>query len=375
MGIAAKNSNTAEINESDIGNVSFCRFIIDNVPTAIFTVNPELRITSFNLWAEKVTGYTSVEAIGNYCGDILRGGMCGSNCPLRTVLSGNNPVSLLMTTIHNKQGEGIPVRMNTAGLYANDGKLLGGVESFQDISAIKRLEREKDNLISILAHDMKSSLTLIGGFLFRVLRMGKDIDKQKQQKYLHIAEDEVRQLETMINDFLEFSRLQLGRLQLNIAPASLDKLLIEVFEAYQVKASQHKIALHLETVDVLPFINIDKNRIRRVFANLLDNALKYSNENGNIAISTHEGDREISVKITDQGIGIDPKDIPYVFETFHRGKGVGGKPGFGLGLAGVKAIVESHGGRVSVESEVGKGSVFTVVLPKPESPIQIAWSK
>jgi signal transduction histidine kinase len=107
----------------------------------------------------------------------------------------------------------------------------------------------------------------------------------------------------------------------------------------------------------------------------LDNALKYSNEDGNITISTHEGEREISVKITDQGIGIDPEDIPYVFETFHRGKGVEEKPGFGLGLAGVKAIVESHGGRVSVESEVGKGSVFTVVLPKPESPIQIAWSK
>jgi PAS domain S-box-containing protein len=254
MGIAAKNSNTPEINELDIGNVSFCRFVIDNVPTAIFTVDPELKITSFNPWAEKVTGYTSVEAIGNYCGDILHGGMCGSNCPLRTVLSGSNPVSLLTTTIHNKQGEGIPVRLNTAGLYAEDGKLLGGVESFQDISTLKRLEREKDNLISILAHDMKSSLTLVGGFLLRVLRMGEDIDKQKKQKYLHIAEDEVRQLEAMINDFLEFSRLQLGRLQLNIAPVSLDKLLIEVFEAYQVRTSKRKIALHLENVNVLPLI-------------------------------------------------------------------------------------------------------------------------
>ena len=99
--------------------------------------------------------------------------MCLSQCPLRTVLSGHEPVSLATTTIINKWGETIPVRINTAGLFNDNDSLIGGVESFQDISRLKRLERERDNLVSMFAHDMKSSLTIIGGFVLRLLKKRK----------------------------------------------------------------------------------------------------------------------------------------------------------------------------------------------------------
>jgi signal transduction histidine kinase len=111
-------------------------------------------------------------------------------------------------------------------------------------------------------------------------------------------------------------------------------------------------------------IQADASYLRRVFTNLMDNALKFSKGNGTITISIHETAEEVFVKVKDEGIGIERDEVPYIFDSFHRGKSAEKKEGFGLGLATVKSIVEGHGGRVFVESEPGKGSVFTVVLQK-----------
>ena len=342
----------------------FYRFIIDSLPSAVLTVNADLKIISFNPWAEKITGYSKKETLGKYCGEILQGGMCLANCPLRTVLKGHRPVSLIETTITNKWGETIPVRMNTAGLFDDNDHLIGGVESFQDISHLKTLEREKANLISMFAHDMKSSLTIIGGFVLRLLKKKASLAQEKQIKYLDIMKNEAGKLEFLVNDFLEFSRLQTGRLKLEFSATSLDKELMELVDAYQVKTKQAGINLELENEEELPIIEADAKRLRRVFTNLLDNALKFSKGEGTITISTHETDEDVVIKVRDEGVGIDSRDLPYIFESFSRGKGTEKKEGFGLGLATVKAIVEAHGGRVLVESELGKGSVFKVILPK-----------
>jgi two-component system phosphate regulon sensor histidine kinase PhoR len=188
-------------------------------------------------------------------------------------------------------------------------------------------------------------------------------------EYLDIMKNETGKLSFLVNDFLEFSRLQTGRLKLEFSATSLDKELMELFDVYQVKAKQAGINLELENEEELPIIEADANRLRRVFTNLLDNALKFSKNEGAITISTHETDKEVVVHVKDEGVGIDSKDLPHIFESFNRGKGAEKKEGFGLGLATVKAIVEAHGGRILVESKLGKGSVFKVILPK-ERPAQ-----
>lgn len=254
--------------------------------------------------------------------------------------------------------------MNTAGLFDDNDHLIGGVESFQDISRLKGLEREKDNLISMFAHDMKSSLTIIGGFVLRLLKKARQIDEEKQKKYLGIIKNESGKLESLINEFLEFSRLQTGRLKLNFSAISLDKELIELSDSYQLKASQSGLNLELMNEEELPVIEADASQLRRVFTNLLDNAIKFYKGKGTITISAHETAEEVVVKVKDEGIGIERDELPYIFDSFHRGRDAEKKEGFGLGLAAVKAIVEGHGGRVLVESELGKGSVFTVVLAK-----------
>jgi len=155
---------------------------------------------------------------------------------------------------------------------------------------------------------------------------------------------------------------------LNLSATSLDKELMELSDAYQLKASQSGLRLELKNEEELPVIICDSNKMLRVFSNLLDNAIKFSKDKGTITLSTHATPDEVIVEVKDEGIGIEPDELPYVFDSFHRGRGVEQKEGFGLGLASVKAIVEGHGGRISVESEPGKGSVFSVILPKRRQP-------
>ena len=363
-GEIAKGSRQIKEITSDGHDLNFYRFILNSLPIAVATVNSQFKITGFNPWAEKLTGYSEKQVMGHHCGEILQGGMCKINCPLKAVIKNRQAVIRVDTTITDRSKKTIPVQMNTAGFFDDEGQLLGGLEAFQDISNLKALEREKANLISMFAHDIKSSLTIIGGFVLRLLKKRSHLEEEKQIEYLDIMKSETGKLSFLVNDFLEYSRLQTGRLKLEFSATSIDKELMELFDAYQVKAKEAGIDLELENEEELPIIEADANRLRRVFANLLDNALKFSKNKGAITISTHETDKEIVIKVKDEGIGIDSKDLPYIFESFNRGKGAETKEGFGLGLATVKAIVEAHGGRVLVKSELGKGSVFEVILPK-----------
>jgi two-component system phosphate regulon sensor histidine kinase PhoR len=367
MTIFSDDTDSRGPDKDDMQTLAFYKFVLDSAPVAILTVNADLRITGFNPWAQKVTGYSQREVAGKYCGEILQGGMCSSHCPLRTVIGGHVPISLVESTIRNKWGETIPVRLNTAGLFDNRGNLIGGVESFQDVSRLKALERERNNLISMFAHDMKSSLTIIGGFVLRVLRKQRNSSPEKETKYLTIARNEAARLEALVNEFLEFSRFQSGKIRLNLDATLLDRELLEMFDAYQLDASQHGIRLELENEEELPMIQADAVQLRRVFANLLDNAIKFTETGGTIQLKTGKTKDEVFVQITDEGIGITPEELPFIFDPFHRGNAMSDKKGFGLGLAGVKAIVEAHGGHIRVSSESLKGSVFTVALPRKNS--------
>ncbi|NWG04266.1 MAG: PAS domain-containing sensor histidine kinase [Syntrophaceae bacterium] len=352
----------------EVHDLTFYKFAIESLPVAVITVDPELRITGFNSSAEEVTGYSKEETIGQHCDEILKGELCKVNCPLRTVLNHRGSIVRTESTICNKFGEAVPIRQHAAGLLDDDGKLVGGLEAFVDISHSKALEREKANLISMFAHDMKSPVISIQGFILRLLQNSVEIDEEKRKKYLKIVRLEANKLESLIDGFLEYSRLQTGKLNFNFTATSLDKELIEIYETFQDKGFQKGIQFELLNMETLPIIEADSKYLQRVFSNLLDNALKHSREKGLITIATQHTDQYIMVKIKDRGTGIDSKDLPYIFDPFYQGRGEKRGKGYGLGLAVVKAIVDGHGGKIFVESELGKGSVFTVALPKRRKP-------
>lgn len=351
-------------------SLAFYHFIINSLPIAVVAIDSGFRITEFNPRAERLTGYTWQEASGRSCKEILRSGMCESGCPLKAVLHGAEANVGARTTILNNKGELVHVQISAAAIRDEKGGLLGGVEALLDISQLVALERERVNFTSMLAHDMRSSLTGIHGLGLRLLRKKAALDGEKERKYLEIITREAAKLESLIDDFLEFSRMETGSLRLNFTATSLDKELEEVFENYEARAAQHHIRLELQVEDVLPIIDADANRLRRVFANLLDNALKFGCENGRVTITAQEREHEIMIAIADDGVGIDPRDLPYIFDTFHRGRSSADTEGHGLGLATVKTIVEGHGGRIIVASQPDAGSTFTLFLPKRGAKIQ-----
>ncbi|MCU0588550.1 MAG: ATP-binding protein [Syntrophobacteraceae bacterium] len=258
----------------------------------------------------------------------------------------------------------IPTIVSHVPIFDDDGSFEGSFSVLTDISEIKGLEREKANIISMFAHDMRSSLTGIHGLGLRLLTKSASMDEEKKTEYLKIINKEASKLEALVDDFLEFSRLETGRLKLNFRAMSLEKELLELHSLYEPRASQKELGLEIVLEDTLPIIEGDVNRLRRVFTNLLDNALKFSKARGKITIIALDTPEEIHVKVRDEGIGIAEEELPYIFDIFHRTPGSEKREGYGIGLATVKAIVEGHGGRVKVESRLGMGTTFTVCLPK-----------
>jgi two-component system phosphate regulon sensor histidine kinase PhoR len=344
--------------------LEFLRFTMDNLPIGVLTVDAGRRVTSFNPQAETITGYAKEEVLGRFCGEVLQGGMCKAQCPLASVIRRRAPLVQLETTIRDRHGRTIPVRLQTAALLDDDGRLIGGVETFQDITYIKGLERDKAAFVSMVAHDMKSSLTVIGGFARRLQKAGVRRDDEKTRSYLDILLNETERLESMIQDFLEFSRLQTGRIKLDFRPVSLNEVIEQLAATYQLQAEQLGIRMEVRTAPGLDTIEADAERLRRVFKNLLDNALKFSNPGGRVMIATRDAGASVRVAVEDEGVGIDAEELPRIFDPYFRANNRSRTRGFGVGLAAVKAVVEGHGGHVEVESEPGRGSVFTVHLPK-----------
>ena len=348
--------------------IRFLRFTMDNLPIGVLTVDASRRVTSFNPQAEAITGYSKEEVLGRFCGEVLQGGMCKDQCPLASVIRRRAPMVQLETTIRDRHGRTIPVRLQTAALLDDDGRLIGGVETFQDITYIKGLERDKAAFVSMVAHDMKSSLTVIGGFARRLRKPRVRNNEEKLGEYLDIVLDETERLESMIQDFLEFSRLETGSLKLDFRPVSLNEVIEQLAATYQVQAEQHGIRLEVGTDAGLGTLEADAERLRRVFKNLLDNALKFSDPGGRVRITTQDAGPFVQVRVEDEGVGIEETELPHIFAPYFRANNRPEARGFGVGLAAVKAVVEGHGGRVEVESEPGRGSVFTVHLPRVPAP-------
>lgn len=340
------------------------RTLVQSLPSGVITVDSHFRVTEINAQGQNIIGQSQEEVLGRFCGDVLRAGACNSTCPIKSALRSKRPEGPIETTIVNKEKGRVHISLRAAGLYNAQGELVGGVEVFHDISAIKSMKRERANLVSMFAHDLKSPLVGIQGFALRMLKQAENRVQAKNQQYLEVIRKEAARLESIINDFLDFARLETGGLKLNFSATDLDKELLELVETLGPRFDQAGIALKLVYQEKLPVIQADALHLRRALGNLLENSLKYSSSGTMVAIDAEETEKEVLLKVADQGMGIPAEELPYIFDMFYRAKGQESSHGHGLGLAGMEAIVKGHGGRVMVASEEGKGSVFTVSLPK-----------
>lgn len=246
------------------------------------------------------------------------------------------------------------------------GKAGGVVTVLRDITSQKELERMKSNFLSVVSHELKTPLHSIKGFV-EIILMGKTgAVNETQADFLGTVRDETTHLQNLINDLLEFSRLDSGQVKLRLTEVSLGEITHAVTDKLKPLADQGQIQL-VSRIDVdIPAIQADRMRIEQVLTNLVHNAIKFTLPSGTVTISATDLGEEIQVGVSDTGIGIPAPELNHIFDRFYQVDSSSTRHyrGTGLGLTICRHIVEYHRGRIWAESQEGKGSTFFFVLPK-----------
>jgi len=236
-------------------------------------------------------------------------------------------------------------------------------EELDDTQALEEANRLKAELISTLAHEMRTPLTSIKGYSTALLMEEATFNPETQQEFLQIIDEECDVLQDLIYDLLESSIIDAGLLRLEIQPVMLPRLAKGVADDMSRRTQKHHFLV--DFLDHFPIVDADPHRIEQVLRNLVDNAVKYSPQGGLVVVRGEVREDEVVVSVADQGVGIAPEHLNRLFEKFFRiESGLGHHVvGSGLGLPIARTIVESHGGRIWAESQMGEGSTFYFTLP------------
>ena len=229
----------------------------------------------------------------------------------------------------------------------------------QTLERLEKLFATQRRFLADVSHELRTPLTVIKGEV-GLMRLTNELDEES----LRSIEKEVDRLSRLVGDLLLLAQAESGQLPLELKSVELDTILLEVIQQMQVLASG-KVNLRLEEIDQV-MVNGDRDRLKQVILNLVSNAVNYTPAGGEVRLWLSKIDQRACLKVEDTGPGIPPEDLPYIFDRFYRGDPSRKRTensGFGLGLSIAKWIVDRHGGQIEVESQVGKGTRFTVWLP------------
>jgi signal transduction histidine kinase len=234
---------------------------------------------------------------------------------------------------------------------------------------LRELSAMKEEFLALTTHDLRSPLTVISGVInfFTSGRLGELSPEQRNM--VSMMERNTQSLIELVNDLLDASKLESGTMRLELAPVRLGELIAELRETMLPMAREKEIALEDATPAGLPPARADRPKLRRVLVNLLTNALKFTPRGGRVELSARAEGRMLRVSVADTGVGIQPEDLARLFDKFEqaRSRATRGEKGTGLGLYITRQLVELHGGRIEVTSEVGRGSTFSFTIPIQEA--------
>jgi len=347
------------------------RQVLDTLPAGVLIADADGHMAVVNNRAHAFLGATMLEETDDTYGFRRSDGTPypARELPLHRSLARGEVVSgEQMLAREASTGRDIPLLVDSAPLRDPDGRLAGAVAVLRDITALKDLDRARDDFLSAAAHDLKTPLTSISGYaqlLRRRLGRMQGVNTAPSQEQIERIEAAAGRMLALVNDLLDLARGQLGAtLALDHEPTDLVALVRRAVAEQQGMTTTRVV---VEAPDTL-VADVDAERIARVVGNLLSNAIKYSPQGGDVTIRvTREGgdvDPAALIAVEDRGVGIPAEDVPHIFERFQRGSNVVGRiRGTGLGLASSMQSVAEHGGTLSVDSQEGAGSVFTVRLP------------
>ena len=237
---------------------------------------------------------------------------------------------------------------------------------FQNLTPVRRLETVRRDFISNISHELRTPLASLKAVV-ETLRDGAVEDPPAAVRFLDLADRELDALTQMVEELLELSRIESGRVPLRLAPTAVAAVVAPVVERLRPQAERAELALTVNVPADLPLVLIDGPRVQQVLGNLLHNAIKFTPAGGTIAIDAREADGTLLVRVTDDGVGIPAGDLPRIFERFYKADRARSGGGTGLGLAIARHIVQAHGGQIWARSKEGEGSRFYFTLPVVES--------
>lgn len=353
------------------------RLLVEAAPLAIILSNQVGEITLVNNQAEKLFGYKHSELVTQPI-EILIPVMARDKHSHHRSAYHTSPHRIMGAGMElfgqHKNGQQFPVEVELSSIETDDGWL---VMSFvidmtthkaaedalrQSLSREKELNELKSRFVSMASHEFRTPLASILAINETLSAYRSKMDDVQIEEKLRKMRDQIEHLNHIMEDVLQLARLQARRMEFNPRRINLDSLCRSVLDEFQSRSnSRHEWEYHCD--DSLQDVQLDKKLMRQIISNLVSNAMKYSPAGKLIRVMLTREDTTLVIRVQDQGIGIPEADLAHLFEPFHRATNVETISGTGLGLTIVKESVELHGGTISVESEIGVGTVFTLHIP------------
>lgn len=235
----------------------------------------------------------------------------------------------------------------------------------QQKEELKKLDQLKSDFVSMVSHELRTPMSIIKGSLSQLLDQNAENSKEIIDKLLNLSLGNVNRLTTMVNDLLDLSKIEAGKVELRKRPTDINGIVKEVYHSFENQAKERGIDLRVDVFNDQIIVDCDRDKVVQIFMNLVGNALKFT-QKGFIEISAQEQQAIVRCAVRDSGPGISPEDVKKVFGKFQQfgHKNMHGIKGTGLGLSISKGLVELHGGRIWLESKVGEGTQFIFILPK-----------
>ncbi|MHB8991097.1 MAG: ATP-binding protein, partial [Chloroflexota bacterium] len=347
--------------------------VIEGVSEGITIADGQGRIVRINSRGREILGLSPPAEGPFHLEDYVRGislhypdgrSMPADQWPIARAVHGE-VVSGVEAVLAQPSGRRLNLLFSSGVVRDEQGRVRLAMSIFRDITPIRELERTREEFISVVAHDLRSPLTVITGFAGLLQRL--PADQHGQEREARAVESilvSARRLEKMVADLLDASRIEARRLSLELQPVELPKLVREVVERMAETTRGHPV--QVKVYGELPILQADPGRLEQVLSNLLSNAAKYSYPDSEIVVEVRlrPEKKEVMVSVANRGTGIAPEDRETIFTRFRRTKAVEGRvPGLGLGLYITRGLVEAHGGRIWVESEMEKTTAFRFTLP------------
>ena len=335
--------------------------VVDSLSDGLLVTDKQGNIILYNRKAEAILGIQGKAALGQ---------------PVQNHIGNSVLVSLITNTLaldlpyHTEEVclidlSDIRLRVHVNPVRNEDGLLIGSVTLLHDVSRLSAIDNIKANFLSMVSHQLKSPLssTLLQTSILLDGIVGELNDKQMD--LLQKVKNRIKGMVDLIRDILDVCFIEEGGYLKQIEHLDVAEILKRTVELIQPQAQDKNIALHVKIDDNLPVISGNRSSVEALFINLISNAIKYTPPGGKVNVEMGENAQNVQLEVTDTGIGVEDVDFPRIFDKFYRVRSDLTKniSGTGLGLSIVKSVVDAHYGTINIESKVGVGTIFTVLLP------------